>query len=48
MRHEKEKKREYDPRTREIEKGIFTPLVFNCAGGTAVEATAALKTLGQN
>ena len=47
VRHEKEKKREYGPRIREIEKGTFTPLVFNCAGGTAVEATAALKTLGQ-
>ena len=32
-KHEKEKRRAYDQRVREIEHGTFTPLVFSATGG---------------
>ena len=32
-KHEKEKRRAYDQRVREIEQGTFTPLVFSATGG---------------
>ena len=38
-RHEQAKKREYGQRIREIERGIFTPLVLSTPGGMGREAT---------
>lgn len=43
--HENLKKREYNARILEIEKGSFTPLVFSCIGGTAMEADKFIKHL---
>ena len=37
--HEREKRREYDQRVREIEHGTFTPLVFSAAGRMGTGAT---------
>ncbi len=34
-KHEKEKKRTYEQRIREIERSTFTPLVFSASGGMA-------------
>ena len=36
--HEKEKRRVYDQRIREIERGTFTPLVFSATGGMGPSA----------
>ena len=38
-RHEAEKKRQYGQRIREVERGVFTPLVFSSTGGMARECT---------
>ncbi len=43
--HEKEKKRKYGARIREIEKGSFTPLVFTVTGGCGKECDIVLKRL---
>ena len=43
--HEKLKKRAYNERILQIEKGTFTPLVFSCSGGASVEATRFIKQL---
>ena len=43
--HEREKRREYDQRVREIERGTFTPLVFSAAGGMGTAATVTYKRL---
>ena len=32
-RHEREKRRQYEQRVREVEHGHFTPLVFTTTGG---------------
>ena len=42
-RHESEKKREYAQRVREVERGVFTPLVFASTGGMARECTMVFK-----
>ena len=39
------KKREYNARVLEVEKGSFTPLVFSCTGGAGNEASKFLKVL---
>ena len=44
-RHEKEKKRSYEDRVREVEHGSFTPLVFSTSGGMGTLATTAYKRL---
>ena len=44
-RHESEKKRAYGSRVLEVEKGIFTPLVFSTTGGMGEEAAAFNKRL---
>ena len=44
-RHEKEKKRSYEDRVREVEHGSFTPLVFSTSGGMGTPATTAYKRL---
>ena len=44
-RHEQAKKREYGQRVREIECGVFTPLVFSTNGGMGKEATTFYKRL---
>ena len=41
-RHEDAKKREYGHRVREIEHGVFTPLVFISTGGMGREATSCI------
>ena len=41
--HEHLKKREYNARILEVEKGTFTPLVFSCSGGA--EASNFIKAL---
>ena len=42
-KHEREKKREYGARIREVEHGCFTPLVLSSTGGLGREATIAYK-----
>ena len=37
--HEKAKKRCYNSRIIEVEKGTFTPAIFSCSGGTSPEAS---------
>ena len=41
--HEKEKKKKYGERIREIEKSSFTPLIFTVSGGCGKECDAVLK-----
>ena len=43
--HEREKRRAYDQRVREIEHGTFTPLVFSAAGGMGNAATITYRRL---
>ena len=45
--NEKEKKRRYDERVREVEQGTFTPLVFTTSGGMAPQATTFYAHLAQ-
>ena len=45
QRHEREKRRMYDQRIREIEHGSFTPLVFSACGGMGPSTTIAYKRL---
>ena len=45
LRHEKEKRRTYDQRAREVEHGSFTPLVFSASGGMGPATTIAYKRL---
>ena len=44
-RHEQAKKREYGQRVREVERGVFTPLVLSTNGGMGKEATTFYKQL---
>ena len=44
-RHELAKKREYGQQIREVECGVFTPLVFSTARGMGKEATTFYKRL---
>ena len=44
-RHEDANKREYGHRVREVEHGVFTPLVFTSTGGMGREATVFYKRL---
>ena len=41
--HEKEKKRSYEDRVREVEHGSFTQLMFSTSGGMETLATTAYK-----
>ena len=43
--HEDVKKREYGHQVREVEHGVFTPLVFTSTGGMDLEATTFYKRL---
>ena len=43
--HEQAKKRDYGDRSREVENGTFTPLVFATTGGMSREATLLYKRL---
>ena len=45
--HEKEKKRTYNERVIQVEKGSFTPIVFSTFGGTGKEAEKFHKRLAQ-
>ena len=45
LRHEKEKRRTYDQRIREVEHGSFTPLVFSAGGGMGPATTIAYRRL---
>ena len=45
--HEQEKKRKYNDRVLNIEKGTFTPLVFSTSGGAGYEASTFMKTIAQ-
>ena len=45
-RHEDTKKPAYGQRIREVEQGVFTPLVFSTTGGMGREATTLYKRLG--
>ena len=47
VHHENLKKREYNARVMAIEKGSFTPIVFNTTGGMAKEADKFLKRLAE-
>ena len=44
-KHEREKKRAYEQRIREVEHSSFTPLVFSATGGMGREATCFYKRL---
>ena len=44
-KHEDIKKRAYGQRVRDVEHGIFTPLVFSTTGGMGQEATTFYKRL---
>ncbi len=44
-KHEQAKKREYGQRGRDVERGIFTPLVLSSTGGMGKEATTFFKRL---
>ena len=44
-RHEQAKKREYGQRVRDVEHGVFTPLVLSTTGGMGKEATTFYKRL---
>ena len=44
-RHEDTKKREYGQRVRDVEHGVFTPLVLTSTGGMGQEATVFYKRL---
>ena len=43
--HENAKKREYNSRIIQIEKGSFTPVVFSCTGGAGGEASRFIQKL---
>ncbi len=43
--HERQKRREYEERIREVDRGSFSPLVLSCAGGIGPCATVFLKRL---
>ena len=45
--HENEKKREYNERILQVEKGSFTPMVFTTTGGTGPEANKHHKRIAQ-
>lgn len=45
--HEKEKKRLYNARVIQVERGTFTPLVFSTTGGMGKEAKNLVKRLAQ-
>ena len=44
-KHEKEKRRKYEERIREVEHGTFTPLVFSATGGMGTTAEIFYKRL---
>ena len=44
-KHEREKKRAYEQRVREVEHSSFTPLILAATGGLGVEATSFYKRL---
>ena len=44
-KHENDKKRAYGQRVREVEHGVFTPLVLSSTGGMGREATTFFKRL---
>ena len=39
LQHEREKKRQYNDRVLQVEKGSFTPLIFSTTGGMGPEST---------
>ena len=45
--HENAKKREYNARVLQVEKGVFSPLVFSTSGGMGTEATAVYNRLAE-
>ena len=45
LSHERDKKREYNERIIEVEKGTFTPAIFSCSGGTSPETSRLLKVI---
>ncbi len=45
--HEREKKRDYNQRVIQVEKGTFTPLVFSTTGGMGPEATKFNKRIAE-
>ena len=47
LHHEREKKRAYNSRVLEVEKGVFTPMVFSTAGGMGVEAQKLIKRVAE-
>ena len=44
-RHESEKKQQYSQRVKEVEHGVFTPLVFSTTGGMARECSTFYRRL---
>ena len=48
IRHEKEKKRMYNDRVLQVEKGSFSPLIFSTTGGMGPESTRYHKKLAEH
>ena len=47
IHHENAKKREYNGRVMQVEKGVFSPLVFSTSGGMGKEASRVYKRIAQ-
>ena len=47
LHHENAKKREYNGRVMQVEKGVFSPLVFSTSGGMGKEAARVYKRIAQ-
>ena len=47
IHHENRKKAEYNARVLNVEKGTFSPIVFNTVGGMAIEADRFIKRLAE-
>ena len=47
LQHEREKKRKYNDRVLQVEKGSFSPLIFSTSGGMGPEATKYHKRIAE-
>ena len=45
--HEHQKKAAYNDRVVQVEKGVFTPVIFSTAGGMGVEAQRLVKRIAE-
>ena len=47
LQHEREKKRKYNDRVLQVEKGSFSPLIFSTTGGMGPESTKCHKKVAE-